>query len=198
MSNFKCDKCGTNILEGEDGWYVTGCQHFPLIKTSVEVAPLDIGRHRPVIELEFKCPGQLLPVLRSKRAKWADNKKAREEMIIGKTFDFEASHQLPDEPVYGKCRNLHGHRYELAIEISGLINNKGWVMDFANLKKIVQERVIDKYDHQHLNNFFVIPTAEIILEQIVTDIKSALPDGLKLHAATLHETARSFAKYVNK
>ena len=30
MSNFICEKCGTPILEGEDGHYITGCEHYPL------------------------------------------------------------------------------------------------------------------------------------------------------------------------
>jgi len=30
MSNFKCEKCGTDILEGYGGRYVTSCQHYPL------------------------------------------------------------------------------------------------------------------------------------------------------------------------
>lgn len=30
MSNFYCEHCGTAILEGEDGHYITGCEHYPL------------------------------------------------------------------------------------------------------------------------------------------------------------------------
>ena len=30
MSNFNCEHCGEAILEGADGRYVTGCQHYPL------------------------------------------------------------------------------------------------------------------------------------------------------------------------
>jgi len=29
MSNFYCEKCGTAILEGKDGRYFTGCEHYP-------------------------------------------------------------------------------------------------------------------------------------------------------------------------
>jgi hypothetical protein len=29
MSNFKCDKCGTDIIDSEKG-YITGCIHYPL------------------------------------------------------------------------------------------------------------------------------------------------------------------------
>lgn len=30
MSNFKCEKCGTDILEDEGGHYYTECEHYPL------------------------------------------------------------------------------------------------------------------------------------------------------------------------
>ena len=30
MSNFKCPKCDIDILEGKDGYYITGCKHYPL------------------------------------------------------------------------------------------------------------------------------------------------------------------------
>ena len=30
MSNFYCEHCGTAILEGKGGYYVTGCEHYPL------------------------------------------------------------------------------------------------------------------------------------------------------------------------
>ncbi len=29
MSNFKCEKCGANITEKEDGTYGTFCEHYP-------------------------------------------------------------------------------------------------------------------------------------------------------------------------
>lgn len=41
MSHFKCNQCGKNIIEGVDGEYVTGCEHFPLPTTeNVTVEPV--------------------------------------------------------------------------------------------------------------------------------------------------------------
>jgi hypothetical protein len=31
MSNFKCSKCGTDIIDSENG-YITGCEHYPVYK----------------------------------------------------------------------------------------------------------------------------------------------------------------------
>ena len=40
---------------------------------------------------------------------------------IGKHFTFDASHQLPCNPIYGKCQSLHGHTYHLTVEVEGEI-----------------------------------------------------------------------------
>lgn len=116
-------------------------------------------------------------------------------MIIGKTFTFEAAHQLPDEECYGACRNLHGHTYKLIVEIEGKIDVFGWVMNFKDLKKIVNEKVINKFDHQFLNDHFIIPTAEVMVKRIFEDISNSLPINTKLYCITLYETQNSFVKF---
>ena len=70
---------------------------------------------------------------------------------------------------YGKCANLHGHTYKLEVTIEGVINDDGWICNFSEVKKLVRTQVIDKYDHQHLNDFFRIPTAEKIAQKIFYD-----------------------------
>jgi len=115
-------------------------------------------------------------------------------MIIAKTFEFEAAHKLPEEECYGACSNLHGHTYKLTVEISGKVNDKGWVMNFKELKQIVKEVVLDKYDHSNLNDFFAVPTAENMLLRIGLDIHDKLPFTIKVHSITLWETSTSYAK----
>lgn len=112
------------------------------------------------------------------------------KIIIAKQFEFEAAHQLPDIECYGKCRNLHGHTYRLIVEIFGEIDDKGWVMNFKDLKNIVKELVIDKYDHVFLNDFFPLSTAEIIAMQIFNDLKFKL----NIHSITLYETSNSYVR----
>lgn len=119
---------------------------------------------------------------------------------IGKTFDFEASHQLPNDPKYGKCRNLHGHRYELTVEIEGNITKDGWIIDFAELKSIVHKCVINKCDHKHMNTFWEIPTAEnmarTFFDEISQELESRFSErrgDIRLKKIVLHETARSYA-----
>lgn len=118
-------------------------------------------------------------------------------MIIAKTFVFDSSHQLPDEECYGKCRNLHGHTYKLTVSVSGIVNHKGWIINFSDLKKIVNENVIDKLDHNHLNNIIPLPTAENILIWIEQEIIFKLEDiGVKLFSLKLWETPTSYAELI--
>jgi 6-pyruvoyltetrahydropterin/6-carboxytetrahydropterin synthase len=121
------------------------------------------------------------------------------EVTIGKHFEFEASHKLPDEAVYGKCSKLHGHRYELDIEIEGRIKPAGWVCDFGELKDMVNEHVIKKYDHSNLNDFFDIPTVENIAVQIFNALDVLLKDkDYKLNKVKIYETRTSYAEITRK
>ena len=61
------------------------------------------------------------------------------------------------------------------------------IIDFKDLKKIVDDTVISKYDHSNLNDFFENPTAEIMVEQIGIDIMKKLPITVSLVSVRLWE-----------
>lgn len=72
---------------------------------------------------------------------------------IGKTFTFDAAHQLPKHE--GKCRNVHGHTYKLEVVIQGVLefdDDIGMFMDFGDVSKIVKETVLDRIDHSFIWN----------------------------------------------
>jgi 6-pyruvoyltetrahydropterin/6-carboxytetrahydropterin synthase len=117
------------------------------------------------------------------------------EITIGKHFEFEASHKLPDKEIYGNCSKMHGHRYELDIEVAGCIKPPGWVCDFKELKDIVNENVIRKYDHSNLNDFFEVPTVENIAAQIFETLNLSLKNkDYKLNKVKIYETRSSYAE----
>lgn len=95
-------------------------------------------------------------------------------MIISKEFTFDAAHQLPDEECYGQCRNLHGHTYRLIVEVVSKINEKGWVMNFKDLKTIVNELFISKYDHWFLNDYYTVSTAEYMAQYMFNTLTNYL------------------------
>lgn len=82
---------------------------------------------------------------------------------IKRRYYFESAHFLPNVPDDHKCKNLHGHSYELEVMISGELKETGFVMDFFHLDHIVLP-LIEKVDHKLLNSIEGLenPTAEII------------------------------------
>jgi len=114
-------------------------------------------------------------------------------MKITKKFTFEAAHFIPNHIT---CGNLHGHSYKLEVTIEGPIKENGMLLDFTLFKKIVKEAIIDKLDHQNLNDthYFEIPTAENISIWIYNQLREDLP----VSEIKLYETANSFVIYNGK
>lgn len=112
-------------------------------------------------------------------------------MLVSKEFTFDSAHFLTK--YHGKCENMHGHTYRLRVTVEGPVQEDGMVLDFKELKALVKEKVVDKYDHQNLNDFFENPSAELIAMKIWEDLKD-LPVG-KLYEVVLWETADSFVTY---
>jgi 6-pyruvoyltetrahydropterin/6-carboxytetrahydropterin synthase len=109
-------------------------------------------------------------------------------MLITKSFYFDAAHWLPN--YVGKCSQHHGHTWKLTVVVGGTIDSKtGMVMDFADLAEIVNTYVIDRFDHQLLNDILDNPTCENLLNFIA----SLLPPNLLWMTLTLSEGKDSSA-----
>ena len=102
------------------------------------------------------------------------------------TFTFEAAHRLAWHP--GKCRNLHGHSYRLEVSVGGPLDANGVVIDFDRLNELVGDVVIDRWDHQDLNQIIDNPTAELLAHKAWELLVGA---GLTPSALRLWETADS-------
>lgn len=107
-------------------------------------------------------------------------------MIITKIFRFEAAHKLVEYD--GPCSKLHGHTYVLHVRVMGNINSSGFVMDFKDLKTVVNSEVISFLDHSYLNDLIGQPSAENIALWIMERLKGKLP----LHEIVLFETPDSY------
>lgn len=128
---------------------------------------------------------------------------------LTKTFGFSAAHRLhssalseeENRAVFGKCNNPHGHghNYELEVTVSGPISPQtGMVMDLEELMQIVQEEVLDRFDHKHLNEdtpeFQTLnPTGENIIRVIWDLLKPRL--GERLTKVGVWETPKNFFEY---
>ena len=123
---------------------------------------------------------------------------------------FNAAHRLnnPDwdettnKRVFGKCNNphFHGHNYELVIKVTGEPDAQtGYVIDMKVLSEIVQDNVIERFDHKNLNE----DTAEFknlnpSAENIAIVIYNILRDKIELKfdlQVRLYETERNFVDY---
>ena len=138
---------------------------------------------------------------------------------LTKIFHFEAAHALTGYD--GKCRNIHGHSYELRVTVKGLPLNEpgnpknGMVIDFHDLKSIVNQEVVEKLDHSFIignnmpkdfveitkKNFDKVvelpyqPTTENMLADFAERIKKRLPQHVDLYSVTLQETRDSIAEW---
>ena len=139
---------------------------------------------------------------------------------ITKIFSFETAHLLYNYD--GKCKNMHRHSYKLFVTIKGtpvndLENPKnGMVVDFGDIKKIVNEEIVDVWDHSVLVNGLsphrelgknleqqghkVIycdfqPTCENMLYEIAKKIEKRLPAEVSLAYLKLHETDNSYGEW---
>lgn len=113
---------------------------------------------------------------------------------VTKSFGFEAAHFLPN--YNGACSRLHGHSYKMQVTVSGSVDETtGMIVDFNVVKNIVKEKIVDKYDHRFLNDFFSNPTAENMVVSFFKELTVAFNKiGLDLESIKLWETASSFAE----
>ena len=118
-------------------------------------------------------------------------------MEIFKQFTFDSAHFLPNVPEGHKCKEIHGHTYTMTVYVEGDIkNNFDWVMDFADLKGVI-DPIVKSIDHKLLNNIAGLenPTCEIIAIWLWNKIKPEIPI---LNKIELHETPTSGAVYRGK
>lgn len=136
---------------------------------------------------------------------------------LTKEFSFEMAHFLPGYD--GLCRNVHGHSYLLRVTVAGRPSadeaspKLGMVMDFSDLKRIVNEEVAGRLDHalmirrgslpasvkagltERLVEVDYQPTCENMLADFAERISRRLPAGVSLAALALNETATSCAEW---
>jgi 6-pyruvoyltetrahydropterin/6-carboxytetrahydropterin synthase len=104
--------------------------------------------------------------------------------------------------VFGKCAlpNYHGHNYELIVKIVGEPDEKtGYVMDLKKLSDLIEEKIIERFDHKNLNldtdEFKNLnPTAENIAV-VIYDLLRPHIDKAKDLQIRLYETPRNFVEY---
>ena len=132
------------------------------------------------------------------------------KVTVCRKEQFNAAHRLyrkdwtdeQNKSFYGGCSNpnYHGHNYKLEVQVKGEVDQKtGFVMDLKALKIIVQEEVINPFDHRNLNldvpDFQeLIPTTENMAVVIWNRIRPRLDAKLDL-CVVLGETDKNKVIY---
>jgi 6-pyruvoyltetrahydropterin/6-carboxytetrahydropterin synthase len=104
---------------------------------------------------------------------------------------FAGAHHLRDYP--GDCEKPHGHNWKVKVMVRATeLDRCGMGIDFKVLKKIVKE-VIDKLDHNDLNNLHyfqeINPSSEHIAIFIFDEVSSLLSDDRhSLYSVSVLET----------
>jgi 6-pyruvoyltetrahydropterin/6-carboxytetrahydropterin synthase len=105
------------------------------------------------------------------------------------TFSFEAAHRQPE--VGGKCRNMHGHSFQVGVtlfnadHIGGVNPKTGLSIDFSLVKNVIRGWIIEYFDHATLLGA-MDPLAMYLIEE---DCKVFLFGG------SVVPNARNFTEY---
>ena len=133
------------------------------------------------------------------------------EAFLSIRTHFAAAHRLAreelsqaeNEAIYGKCARVHGHghNYLLEITVRGRIQERtGMICDLAALQQVVQELVVEPFDHTFLNKDIphfaaCVPTAENIALHIADLLTAPIADlGARLHKVRLQESPNNAAE----
>jgi 6-pyruvoyltetrahydropterin/6-carboxytetrahydropterin synthase len=129
---------------------------------------------------------------------------------ITRTYTFCAAHrlhtdQLPDDlnqNIFGKCNNLngHGHNYTVLVTVTGELDSRtGLITDVDALDQLVKDKVVDRFDHQHLNfdpAFAQVTTTGENLARLLWDLLvDHIPSG-RLEKIGVIETRDNFFEYI--
>ncbi len=133
---------------------------------------------------------------------------------IEKRFTLPIGHRLSKH--LGRCSSIHGHNFSVLIGVkSEMLNDNDMVIDFSDLKKIVNE-ILDEWDHTLLVNntdtsiidlcqsdnmrcipFSFDPTAEMLSKVLYDVIGQRFScTSIRMDYVTLFENENSKATYM--
>ncbi|MCG8310575.1 MAG: 6-carboxytetrahydropterin synthase [Cytophagales bacterium] len=134
-------------------------------------------------------------------------------IYISRDVHFCAAHKLynekwskeKNEEVFGACanENWHGHNFDMTVTVKGPVDPEtGFVINFKDLKRIVNEEILDKVDHKNLNLDVDFMRGKLTsCENLIVEFWKILEPRIKknsnarLHCIKLKETNNNYAEY---
>jgi 6-pyruvoyltetrahydropterin/6-carboxytetrahydropterin synthase len=140
------------------------------------------------------------------------------KVYVTRKIEFNAAHRLfnpdlADEEnlgIYGKCSNRfgHGHNYVVEITLAGNVDRRtGYLFDLKELKTLLEEEIVARFDHRHLNHeveelAHCVPTTEILAVTVWDILESRIAgitnQEVALHEVRIHETGKNSVRYLGE
>ncbi|MEM9418065.1 MAG: 6-carboxytetrahydropterin synthase [Planctomycetota bacterium] len=140
-------------------------------------------------------------------------KHAMNTILIKQQYEFSAAHRLhvsefddeQNRQTFGKCNNPagHGHNYRVEVVVGAPIDAQGQTISPAALDAMVDQHVIEKLDHKHLNvdvpefaeqNPSVENIVQVVWDYLTPGLTD-LPDGTHLDEVSVWETGKTVCTY---
>lgn len=131
-------------------------------------------------------------------------------VYVTRKAHFSAAHRLynptfspeRNDAVFDKCNNPrgHGHNYTIEVTVAGIPDPlTGYVIDLKKLAALIDEFILERVDHKHLNYDVpelrgIIPTAENIAIVFWRLLAPRIEAG-KLFSLRVFESDNNFVEY---
>lgn len=131
-------------------------------------------------------------------------------VYVTRKAEFSAAHRLynpefsdkQNEEIFDKCNNPHGHGHNYTVEVTVAgepDSGSGYVIDLKKLNELIEEEIIAKVDHKHLNHDVdflrgIIPTAENLAIAFWRILCPKISEG-RLFSVRVYESRNNFVEY---
>ena len=106
-------------------------------------------------------------------------------LTVSKQCLFDAAHVLTNHA--GQCKNLHGHTYRVIVEVAEGEDGQDMVIDFKDLKQVMREVILARFDHA-----FIFDEASASEREIAAVIAK---HGMRSVGLPFRTTAENLARY---
>jgi 6-pyruvoyltetrahydropterin/6-carboxytetrahydropterin synthase len=178
--------------------------NHPADTALIESWPRVADRTPPPAELES------LTLWTTPQLRFTINRNHPTMISLTYAFEFSAAHRLycdnlSDEDnrrIFGKCANPngHGHNYVVEVTVGGSPDPRsGSIIPLHQFESIVNEQVIDRFDHKHLNldcsEFAELNPSVENITRVIFDRLSNQFDPATLQKVRVYETPKTYAEF---
>lgn len=128
------------------------------------------------------------------------------QLIMTRRYRFCAAHRLhtdhltPEEnrAAFGKCNNPNGHGHNYVVLVTVRSGDGGDAISLERLDRIVEETIVERFDHQDLNQdsefAALTTTGENLVKLIWNLLAPKLPAGMLVKVGVI-ETRDNYFEY---